>query len=242
MPLRTPSRISDSLHQRLNAYALAASAAGVSLLALAQPAHGRIVYHRAHHRFYFGFISYSFDVNHDGIADFVFNSQFAIAVAYFSIQPAASRTGNRIWGYKTTDYGNRFASALRAGVKVDASKKLGGGSNLMTLCSFGTGTGSTQCFGQWGDVRNRYLGLKFYDVEGKAHFGWARLNTGLNAKGSSSKPFATLTGYAYETIPNKPIITGKTKGPDVVTVRDASLGHLARGASAMKAWRVRESK
>ena len=38
---------------------------------------------------------------------------------------------------------------------------------------------------------------------------------------------ATRTGYAYETIPNKPIITGKTKGPDVITLDPATRGHLA---------------
>jgi uncharacterized repeat protein (TIGR03803 family) len=51
-----------------------------------------------------------------------------------------------------------------------------------------------------------------------------------------------LTGYAYETIANKSIIAGKTKGPDVVTVQPASLGHLARGASAIPAWRAKETK
>ncbi len=39
---RTPSRLSDSLHHRLNMYALAASAAGVGVLALAQPAEAEI--------------------------------------------------------------------------------------------------------------------------------------------------------------------------------------------------------
>jgi hypothetical protein len=48
---------------------------------------------------------------------------------------------------------------------------------------------------------------------------------------------ATLTGYAYETIPNKPIIAGKTKGPDVITLEPATLGHLAQGASGISAWR-----
>jgi hypothetical protein len=52
---------------------------------------------------------------------------------------------------------------------------------------------------------------------------------------------AVVTGYAYETIPNKPIITGKTKGPDVVTLQPATLGHLATGASAMPAWRVKQT-
>jgi hypothetical protein len=52
---------------------------------------------------------------------------------------------------------------------------------------------------------------------------------------------AVLTGYAYETIPGKPIITGKTKGPDVVTLQPATLGHLATGASAIPAWRVKQT-
>jgi hypothetical protein len=75
-----------------------------------------------------------------------------------------------------------------------------------------------------------YLGLKF-TIKGKIHFGWARVkvDTGLQ-----QRPFlATLTGYAYETIPNKPIIAGETKGPDVVPVdpntAPVSLGRLALG-------------
>jgi hypothetical protein len=49
---------------------------------------------------------------------------------------------------------------------------------------------------------------------------------------------ATLTGYAYETIANKPIVTGKTHGKDVVTVQPASLGHLAQGSAGLAAWRT----
>ena len=48
---------------------------------------------------------------------------------------------------------------------------------------------------------------------------------------------AILTGYAYETEPNTPIITGKIKGPDVITLDPATLGHLAGGASQIPAWR-----
>jgi hypothetical protein len=92
------------------------------------------------------------------------------------------------------------------------------------------GTHSDGCrWGQWWSVQNRYLGLKFY-IKGNVHYGWARLTT---------EPFEDirLTGYAYETIPNKPIITGKTKGPDVITFQPPTLGHLAAGASAIPAWR-----
>jgi hypothetical protein len=40
---RKTTRVSDSLHRQLNMYALAASAAGVSLLALAAPSEAEII-------------------------------------------------------------------------------------------------------------------------------------------------------------------------------------------------------
>lgn len=39
----------------------------------------------------------------------------------------------------------------------------------------------------------------------------------------------TLTGYAYETVPDKPIIAGQITGPDVITVQPDTLGGLALG-------------
>jgi hypothetical protein len=78
--------------------------------------------------------------------------------------------------------------------------------------------------GKWYNVENRYLGLKF-ETEGKAHYAWAR----LSVKGHAMSITATLTGYAYETLPNKLIIAGKTKGADVITLPPGSLGRLALG-------------
>jgi hypothetical protein len=45
---RPPINLADSVHQQLNMYALAAGAAGVGALALAQPVEARIVYAPAH--------------------------------------------------------------------------------------------------------------------------------------------------------------------------------------------------
>jgi hypothetical protein len=47
-PRRIASSLSESVQRQLNMYALAASAAGVSLLALASPAEGRIIYTHIH--------------------------------------------------------------------------------------------------------------------------------------------------------------------------------------------------
>ena len=90
-------------------------------------------------------------------------------------------------------------------------------------------------YGQWTNVTGRYLALRF-KLHGKTHYGWARLNVvdrGFTLTG-------TLTGYAYETIANKAIVAGDTKGRDKDEVQPVSLGHLARGASAVSAWRLEQ--
>src|SRR5208337_3467742 len=79
-PARVPSKLSESVHHQLNAYALAAGAAGVSLLALADPAQAKIVYTPGDVTFggtpplyEAGRGSYYLDLNHDGFPDFVFS-------------------------------------------------------------------------------------------------------------------------------------------------------------------------
>jgi len=46
----------------------------------------------------------------------------------------------------------------------------------------------------------------------------------------------TLTGYAYETIPNKAILAGQITGPDVITVQPETLGGLARGKNSLSSF------
>ena len=86
--------------------------------------------------------------------------------------------------------------------------------------------------GQWvgkgSGVRNRYLGLKFV-IHGKVHYGWARVSVTLGHRRQYEDATGTVTGYAYETIPNKPIVAGKTNGADVIVFQPDTLGTLARG-------------
>jgi len=60
--------LAESVHHKLNAYALTAGAAGVGMLAGAQPAEGRIVYTPAHVAVQG--VGYNLDLNHDGVPDF----------------------------------------------------------------------------------------------------------------------------------------------------------------------------
>ncbi len=223
---RKPSHLSESLHLQLNAYALAASAGAVSLLALAQPAEARIVYHRADRVLRCG--RTPLDLNHDGVTDFYFvHTGCSSIISDLSITPNGRAGRNLIWGYTSTFRGRGFASALKGGVKIHASKKLLSKRAFMIGCAPGP-----SCDGPWYEMYyglEAYLGLKFDDLKGKTHYGWARVEVPISGG-------YWLTGYAYETVPNKPIITGKTKGPDVITVEPATLGRLARGAP-MKASR-----
>ena len=229
---RKRSNLSESLHQRLNAYALAARAAGVGLLALAQPAEAKIVYTPAHKKIPFctgnQSLCFKLDLNHDGVPDFTI-----VRVRYGSFYsldvrpPDLPKSKNHVWGGNKGSH--RLAYALSAGVSV--------GSNAVRFeplhySMFGYGNFSTgsKSWGQWQKVHNKYLGLRF-SANGKTHYAWARLST---------TPDTVLTGYAYETIPDKSIVTGKTKGPEVITLEPATLGHLARGASAIPAWRGKE--
>jgi hypothetical protein len=214
---RTPSKLSNSVHHQLNMYTVAASAAGVGMLALAQSAEAKIVYTPA--GVTFGTASYSLDVNHDGITDFLLGVGWNSFYEALTVSGAVSH--NSVVVKYRTGGGDPFVAALSAGSRVGAK----GHFNMWGYMQRASN-------GQWYNATNRYLGLKF-QIAGQTHYGWAR----LSVRGGWYDINAALTGYAYETIPNKPIITGKTKGPGVITVQPARLGHLAAGASAIPAWR-----
>ncbi len=232
---RNPSKLSQSLQRHLNAYALAASAAGVGMLALASPAEAKIVYTKTH-RVLGANSKFNLDLNHDQRIDFTISQHFGGArplSGYGSllVRPATNESKNQIWGtvsyiiFSQSRHPVLVASALSSGVTVGPnSVKIQAKNDVMWFFDDVVGTcscGST--IGQWKDVQNKYLGLKFYGKSGRVHYGWARLSVTYWRS-------ATLTGYAYETIPNKPIITGKTKGPDVITLEPGSLGRLAQGS------------
>ena len=227
---RTPARLSDSIQKRLNAYARAASAAGVGVLALTQPAASRIVYTSAHNKFGRN-TEVLLDLNHDGITDFHITnnfSNFGYRNSYRLFVSAYSQP-NSIQGIEDP-------FALRAGDRIGPKQHFSRAATSMA--HFYTSSGRvTTSSGPFKNVKNRYLGFKFL-INGKTHYGWARLNVTMHRHGVFGIS-ALLTGYAYETRANRPIIAGKTTGPDVVTLEPATLGHLARGASAFPAWRVK---
>jgi hypothetical protein len=215
---RRVGSLSSSLERRLNKYALAA--AGVSTLALRPTAEAKIIYTPANARIK-TFQHLYIDLNHDGINDLYLvnvdsggNSGGLLA--------SLVNQGNRMWGYLNR---GPFASALCAGIRIGRHGQFQLQQyKFFQMAGWSVTTGFWRSSGQWWDVKNRYLGLKFI-IKGKIHYGWARLSTKSNCPSNSTchrnSITATLTGYAYETVPNKSIIAGRTHGPDVITKRDA---------------------
>ena len=225
-PPRTPARLSDSVCRRLNMYALASSATGLGLLCLNQSAEAKIIYTKAKIAITVGDAPVSLDLNNDGIPDFKFfnegaRNQYGTSYSYVSVYPAQPNNEVR----QTMSNGHPFAAALNCGVRV-ASKNLAARKLDLARSTRNTYTHRYVSSGPWLHVKQRYLGLKFA-INGRTHYAWARINwAGLGKT-------EYIVGYAYETIPNKPIITGRTKGPDVITVpadkQPATLGRLALG-------------
>jgi len=121
-------RLNPKLEKGLLSYAAAASAAGVSLLALTPAAQAKIVYTPAHVQI---LGNVYLDLNHDGINDFRFSTThrsgtgaahagtfFRTSAAQLRVYPVGTR--NQIWGHSS------YASALKPGVRVGPKFPQGG--------------------------------------------------------------------------------------------------------------------
>ncbi len=238
---KTTSNLSESTHQQLNMYALAASAAGVSLLALTQPADAKIVYTKAHEVLgLYGLHTYSLDPNHDGIGDFTFTWVREFPDEGVDVGAAAK---NGVLGR------SYYPIPLNAGTPIGPKGNfIRGGALLDMRGAVYTSSYTSLNSGYWLNVKNRYLGLKFL-IKGRVHYGWAR----LSVIGQFSGVTAFLSGYAYETIPNKAIVAGRTRGANdaeppapvyrtIPAGKPATLGSLALGAPGLSIWKRAETK
>jgi hypothetical protein len=138
---------------------------------------------------------------------------------------------------------NLWVTPLRKGGVIGAARRFGTSFYSHMAHADCASMNHSQRQGFWFNVRGRYLGFRFM-IKGRVHYGWARLTMTYSRCSFSG----TLTGYAYETIPNKAIVAGQTQGPEEITQSEpttiptpepASLGLLSLGAPGLVAWRRR---
>jgi hypothetical protein len=244
---RKPVKLSPSTRGKLDMYGLAAAAAGIGLAALSSPAQAEVVFTPAHQQI--GDNGVILDLNHDGIADFKiqqagFFARGAGVVVY-------SHQSNRVFG---TASQRNFVSMLPLGYTVGPNStrfKRGAASSIypmpkkfMYYCT--ENSGGKSCAGPWDKGTNGgYVGFKF-SINGEVHYGWARLK--VTVKQPNFQISVYLTGYAYETVANQPIITGQTSGTSGSSAQESktsatsahpspTLGMFSSGASALPLWR-----
>jgi hypothetical protein len=216
--------LNGKLDKMLAAYIAAGSAAGVGLLALAQPAEAEIVYTPTYTRIHDGNPDTLLDLNNDGIADFVF-SHYSSSVRWLEVDGETKSNG--ILQGQQEQQG--WAADLFQGIVIGPKRRFGG-PELMAETYNGV------LLGDWNHVQNRYLGLRF-KIDGETHYGWAR----ITVRGDGGHD-AIITGYAYETEPDRPIVSGQTTGtysgdndgPDASAPPGKDLGTLALGAAAQR--------
>lgn len=202
---RIPSRpreFSEPINERLSLYALSASAAGVALLALAQPSQAEVVVtgvnvNIGHNGFY------AIDLNHDGVTDFAIEDSFTGNLSVYFKNRMTVLAGHDAQILSSRDAG--YAAALPSGAEIGPGSKWKAQSALLAS-SWGFSSG-VYTFGNWFRKRDRYLGLQF-QIDGETHYGWARLSFRDN---SATIMRAHISGFAYETTPNQPIRAGQTE-------------------------------
>jgi hypothetical protein len=246
--------LSESVHKQLNMYALAAGAAGVSLLALAQPSEAKIVYRPTLVNIPPN-TSYKLDLGLGPVPilsignfrTFMRSSGTPLVYCSARLKAVGNQRGALAGHYAQYAHGGHtwVGSALVSGASIGPKLQFQGAA-VMTAFFHRNGTSGVNGFGSWGNVTNRYLGMSF-QVNGQVHYGWARLSVRSTYR---CRVFATLTGYAYETVPNKPIIAGQTHGADAKQPAPASrktnssepatLGVLALGSPGLSIWRREE--
>jgi hypothetical protein len=214
-----PQPISHHLAKRLLAYA---TAAGAGMAGFASPA-AEVVYTpvQRHVR-----SSFFIDLNHDGLEDFQIYSSLLSGAGIVKVLPARN---NRILaaGPDQCVFSNA-AAPLPGGAVIGPGKPF----QASATCMAYLGYGALSSGGPWKEAKHRYLGLAFA-IDGKEHFGWARLSLSKFLFNNT----AEIEGYAYETIPGKPIIAGDEGSQSKASAQPATLGALAAGAPALNSWR-----
>lgn len=243
---------SNTFNRQVGLYSLAATVAGVSLMALSEPAAGEVVVTKK---------TIHIPLGTDGTPDYVRISManngvdnvtfsFYQSGTYRHLNAGVANSGSAL-RVGTGPGFDVYFGALRRGTTIGPSNAPSS-FNEGGIIEISNSTGSNRFFrGSWGgSPQNRYVGVRFL-INGQTHYGWIRLTVTTNPKPHTAIMSATITGYAYETVPNKAIAagtaamaasatnkpTGEARTPKRTLDQGPSLGMLAAGADGLPIWR-----
>jgi hypothetical protein len=255
--VKSPTRLSEPLGQKLNAYGLAAGAAGVAVLACAMPAEGAPVCKTLstglHHSNYFplylpGTTAAPFNIVQTTNSQLVTFTSYSIFSAFwwnrgfFTPNSAAA---------KALLAPNGLPADVASGAEIGPGGNFGKGGSYGMLFTYGRGRvfsvigGGTKLKhrGNLNFSQDNYIGFEFSQA-GAVHYGWARLSVSVidGAHNKARLTVLSILGYGYESTANTAIGAGSCGAAEEsdlnaqpATSRDsygASLGMLALGSAA----------
>ena len=208
--LKVPSKLSEPLHRSLGAYALAASAAGVAVLACSAPADAAPVCKKP-------------TLTIPGTSTYALNPA-GQQIAPFNIVDTFNNVSSNSFGWWNRGFfspnsaganavvdKNGFAADLAAGASIGPAAQFGRGKSYGLIFTYGYGpSGRGRLKDHQGDLQfgqDNYFGFKF-SVLGQVHYGWVRLHVTFS-RGTDGQSTAThVLSYGYESTPNTAILAG----------------------------------
>jgi hypothetical protein len=158
---------------------------------------------------------YNIDFDHNGIIDFALQSKLIQSYCQYgdgflwTVAANPAQAGNGVMAFESP-FG-WFDGAVPIGVQVGSNQTFYQGFAVMS--EFEWGACGRSVYGQWLNVPDRYLGLQFQIVRNgipETHYGWVKVSVaGYLDQHGDLRSETFLSGFAYETTPDKPIATGQ---------------------------------
>ncbi|MDX2002132.1 MAG: T9SS type A sorting domain-containing protein [Chitinophagales bacterium] len=203
--MHTPGK--DSLSQKLAAYS--ALAAGTAAALMPNEAEAKIVYtdECPDVNIQISGFAFGFFIDNDTVEDFKLSVQQGMYAGTYDYGLAAIFTppGNAIAGdtYTTGGYSIPTPFALNAGDTIKSTLTFNNSTGATAPQYLGFDLGGLVSVGNWISATDKYIGIKF-QINGQTHYGWIRLDVQV----TPTTPIIRIKDYAYEDVPNTPIVAG----------------------------------
>lgn len=246
-----PALLSDSLHRKLNGYALAAGAAGVAALACAPQAEAAPVCKTLAIQIA-GNNTLPYNPAGEAFPPFqIAQTTFGTFTSNYGRESQWNRgffTPNSL-GAKLLLGKSNFPASVAAGASIGPGGKFGKGGSYGLLFTYGVGSPGNRHHGtllsHQGNLNlegTNYVGVQFSQA-GKVHYGWARLQVTVEKSRVGKTSVIHFLGWGFEATPDTGIAAGSCGAP-IAAASDgqsggsvhspgASLGRLALGSAGV---------
>ncbi len=172
--------------------------------------------------------NYDLDLNTDAISDFILTSFHVnppqIGNETISRVNASPLNGNAV--KDTLVNSDTVSIPLQLNAVIDSNLLLNqswqtSGSQILKNGAYGGGLANDTVWGLWDSLADYYLGLRLL-LSGQTHYGWVRLRVDV----TNSYASLIVKDYAYNSIPNQPILAGQTVATGINENSFASSVHL----------------